>query len=261
MRPRNTWKSYKVRYLDVICCLLWGIHLTSNDLIDSPEQLSTMELKGLRKLANYLSSETMFLDSKNPTADKRRQVRQDIPSTITAPIELVTQLGDSVSKVLGDRIEVEPSKGSGSSSLKVKLKVQPSVSSKPRRLKLKMKDPPIQRGMKKEDDDFVYDDNQFFDEEIDDASLAVEDDDDDYVQGDEGARRRPKRTRSIATTEPIKRKRNEKKSYKDDSSDDGLGTSKVTTKRVSHKGIEQASSDKKIKGSVKQRLLNRIKKK
>ncbi|GAB5592786.1 JmjC domain-containing histone demethylation protein 1 [Umbelopsis nana] len=224
---------------------------------DHPERLSRYELEGLRKLAQYLLAETAFLDSKNGTADKRRQVRQDIPSTITAPIELVLELANAVSKVLGagavnTQIKDEPTKR----SLKVKLKVQPTKEMAKPRLKLKMKEPSIGRS-KKEDDDFVYDDSQYFDEEIDEESLAVEDDDDEYVQGDAPGRHKP-----VKKTPPApKRKRGEKKPYQDDSSDDGLGTGKVKTKRASNKGVDDAASDKKTKGSVKQRLLNRIRKK
>lgn len=219
--------------------------------------MSRYELEGLRKLAQYLLAETAFLDSKNGTADKRRQVRQDIPSTITAPIELVLELANAVSKVLGagavnTQIKDEPTKR----SLKVKLKVQPTKEMAKPRLKLKMKEPLIGRS-KKEDDDFVYDDSQYFDEEIDEESLAVEDDDDEYVQGDAPGRHKP-----VKKTPPApKRKRGEKKPYQDDSSDDGLGTGKVKTKRASNKGVDDAASDKKTKGSVKQRLLNRIRKK
>lgn len=220
-------------------------------------------------MAEYLTSETEYLDSKKGTADKRRQVRQDIPSTISNPVELVTQLSSNVEAALATIPTVEtPTTKRG---LKVKLKVQPTPNSKEPvrqpRLKLKVKQPPVTGRPKKEDDDFVYDDSQYFDEEIDEDVLAVEDDDDEYVQAESGGQRKAaaaaKRPKPVATGSgtPTKRKHSEKKAYHDDSSDDGLGTSNVKTKRVNQKNAGEGAAEKKNKGSVKQRLLNRIKKK
>jgi hypothetical protein len=199
------------------------------------------------------------------TADKRRQVRQDIPSTISDPVGLVKQLSSNVVAALATIPTVETA--TTKRGLKVKLKVQPTKeSAKQPRLKLKVKQLPAAGRPKKEDDDFVYDDSQYFDEEIDEDVLVVEDDDDDYVQAEGGGQRKvaaAKRPKPVGTASgaQTKRKHSEKKTYHDDSSDDGLGTGKVKTKRVNQKNVGEGAADKKNKGSVKQRLLNRIKKK
>ncbi|KAI9284588.1 hypothetical protein BC943DRAFT_56026 [Umbelopsis sp. AD052] len=223
-------------------------------LQEHPEQVSTVELRGLKRLADYLLSETEYLDSKMGTPDKRRQVRQDIPSTISDPVGLVKQLSSNVEAAL-PTVETPTTKR----GLKVKLKVQPAPKEPPKqqpRLKLKVKQVPGRP--KKEDDDFVYDDSQYFDEEIDEDVLAAEDDDDEYVQAE--GQRAAKRPKPVSST-PTKRKHSDKKTRHDDSSDDGLGTSTVKTKRVNQKNAGEAAAEKKNKGSVKQRLLNRIKKK
>jgi hypothetical protein len=218
--------------------------------IENSSKVSTLELHGLRKLANYLLSESAFLDAKNGNAEKRRQVKQDIPDSIADPVELVQSLSKQIAELLGPEEQAEPEPKPG---LKVKLKVKPVPAP---RLKLKMKQPKGRR-VKKEDDDFVYDDNQYFDEEIDDSSLLAEDDDDDYVQGASVANAGNKKK-----TTPAKRKKSSTMAYKDDSSDDGLGTGKAKSKRMATKALDSNMADKKTKaGSVKQRLLNRIKKK
>lgn len=215
---------------------------------ENTSNISTLELRGLRKLANYLLSETTFLDAKNGNPEKRRQVRQDIPNSIADPVELVQSLSKQVSELLGPAEQADPEPKPG---IKVKLKVKPAPAP---RLKLKVKQP--KGRVKKEDADFVYDDNQYFDEEIDESSLLAEDDDDDYVQSASVAK--PANKKKVT---PVKRKKGAK-AYKDDSSDDGLGTGTVKSKRVATKAMDDNAGDKKTKGgSVKQRLLNRIKKK
>ncbi|KAJ2956101.1 hypothetical protein NQZ79_g7998 [Umbelopsis isabellina] len=215
---------------------------------ENSSDVSTLELRGLRKLANYLLSETTFLDPKSGNPEKRRQVKQDIPSSIADPVELAQSLLKQVTELLGPAEQADPEPKQG---IKVKLKVKPAPTP---RLKLKVKQP--KGRVKKEDADFVYDDNQYFDEEIDETSLLAEDDDDDYVQG--AGEAKPGNKKKVT---PVKRKKGTK-AYKDDSSDDGLGTGTVKSKRVNTKAIGNNAADKKTKGgSVKQRLLNRIKKK
>jgi hypothetical protein len=260
-------ESFSMVRLRVVCADLYALS-DKQYCLDHPEQASLIELKGLKKLAEYLLSETEYLDSKVGTPDKRRQVRQDIPSTINEPRELVKQLSSNVAAALATMPKAEEE--SSKRGLKVKLKLQPAPGSKELakqpRLKLKVKQPKTLGRTKKEDDEFIYDDSQYFDEEIDEAEVAVEDDDDDeYIQAEGGRQRKgaAKRPKPAATSSEAqsKRKRSEKKAYHDDSSDDGLGTGNVKTKRVAQKNVGLAATEKKNKGSVKQRLLNRIKKK
>ncbi|KAI9313307.1 hypothetical protein BX666DRAFT_766679 [Dichotomocladium elegans] len=265
--------------------------------IDPAEALSTYELSGLASLAQWLQADVAkYLGETETNPDVQKQIRHDIPSSVSDPKKLVTELISGVEKVVAKRLAMERGpempeteskyQSAACDSPKVKLKLTPSTNGKKLikdqsptpKVILKVK--PASRQLEEEEEeeevvaqDLIRDDDYY---ELSNGEELSEDDilrddldlnssDDEYQSEEEhlassgSTSKHRQRSKPRANT---RRKLKRDTEPEDSSSDDDLGT---TSSKVNKKQRFSAPPGRTVdvrKGkkmtTVKQRLLERV---